>query len=337
MYKSRIYIAILLCIGVSSFTLAQSSLSLQYITHSVLPSSSERLEKVGGFSAVAFDKAANQLVIVQDKPPATIVRLGIDPAGIPETDIKKVTILAPSPFQTMEMEGITMHDLTSSYFISDEQKTGTRILEFDDTGHFKRIILPVNKAFLPLSSHNSGIEGLTLSADGQTLFYAIERPCDSCFDDRITTLGRIDLASGINKTYAYQLHEVADDHLNTNGISELLWLGQDSLLVMERAYIPSQGNVVRLFEVSLQNTMPYQVPMIECNDKINSLVPAVLVFDFADVPGLTIDNAEGMCFNNDKSMLYIVTDNNFSNKQENQIITLQVQTADQNKGGGSTK
>ena len=122
--------------------------------------------------------------------------------------------------------------------------------------------------------------------------------------------------------FPYALHEVEDDDLNTNGISEILWLTDDRLLIMERAYIPGKGNIVRLFETRLQNSEIEDGSALECSELPHTPLSSQLVFDFVTVNDFAIDNAEGMTFNADRSQLIVITDNNFSARQETKLISL---------------
>lgn len=92
---------------------------------------------------------------------------------------------------------------------------------------------------------------------------------------------------------------------------------------MERAYIPGEGNVVRLYQALLAGPIEANESVNCLDDSITSL-PSELLFDFANVNGFELDNAEGMTFNGDRSILYIVTDDNFSKKQQTQVIALDV-------------
>jgi len=177
---------------------------------------------------------------------------------------------------------------------------------------------------LPLSGHNSGIEGLTISNDLKYLFYAFERPEEECLENQFVKITkRKIIGTDNNQVFYYKLHSVENDKLNSNGISEILYISEDRLLVLERAYIPGEGNIVKLYQVLIEDKN-YLDKDISCLD--DSVLPlrAQLLFDFASIAEFEIDNAEGMTFNYDKSVLYIVTDNNFSKRQQTQIISLDV-------------
>ena len=93
---------------------------------------------------------------------------------------------------------------------------------------------------------------------------------------------------------------------------------------MERAYIPGKGNFVRVYETSLENPMADKNEIIDCKQTRLQPLTSKLIFDFINVQEVKIDNAEGMTFNDDRSKLIIVTDDNFNTSQETQLITLGV-------------
>ena len=306
---------------------AQENLSLQYHSKVVIPKDFKvGNTTVGGLSGISYHINDSVYYIVADKPPSRIYKASVNNIDELKVDFQTVAKLSPSLLAGSELEGIAINNITGNIYVSDEQSEGTRIFEIDDSGKFKRITEPLNNPFLPLSGHNSGIEGLTISDNGEHLYYAFERPVEYCLDDGNVLINRIELRNRErNTSYHYQLHDVEGDEINTNGISEILYLNDSSLLIMERAYIPGQGNVVRLYQTYLS--------IVEKNaDSSCSKAPVYktksrLVFDFANVEGFEIDNAEGMTFNADKSMLVIVTDNNFSKRQETQIIILETGTS----------
>ena len=315
-------LAIILSVIYNPGSLAQVIPDMHYQSHVVIEPKEVNNETLGGFSGITYNPLTKEYVLVADKPPARFVHFTLDSEGSLGINWKSTRLLEPEPMQASELEGIAYNKQNNSYLVSDEQNKGTRIMELTSTAHFKRIVLPSNKPYLPLSSHNSGIEGLTISDNNQFLYYAFERPTDDCQDSGLITIGKIDLQTSKVESYPYQLHSVPDDKLGTNGVSALLSWNDTTLLVMERAYIPNTGNIVRLYEVQLTGT-GQKTETISCdNGKLRNLTSR-LVYDFAAEPAMNIDNAEGMCFNDDRTMLFIITDNNFSKKQETQLVTLQ--------------
>lgn len=322
--KQYFFIALVALQIHSVVILAQSNISLQYLNMQTVPN--DKIvdgSNVGGLSGVAYHIKDSSYYVVADKHPARIYKVTIDNSDGLDLDFLSVININPVLLGKSELEGIAIDAAIGAIYVADEQSIGTRIFEVDSMGHFNKIIAPLNRPFLPLSGHNSGIEGLTLSYDSQDLYYAFERPIVDCLDDSDVLIGRLALKDrSLKESYHYKTHEVEGDKLNTNGISEILYLNDSSLLVMERAYIPGTGNIVRLFQVDLTNQE--KSSDVSCSGTMVFKTISHLVFDFADVNDFEIDNAEGMTFNADKSLLIIVTDNNFSKKQETQLIVLEV-------------
>lgn len=303
---------------------AQENLSLQYHSKVVIPKDFKiDNTTVGGLSGISYHINDGAYYIVADKHPSRFYKAIIDANNGLKVDIQSVMELRPQLLAESELEGIAINNTTRAIYVSDEQSKGTRIFEIDESGKFIKIIEPLNSPFLSLSGHNSGIEGLTISNDGRYLYYAFERPTEDCLEESYVVITQVELTNRQNNiSYHYQLHEVEGDNINTNGISEILYLNDSSLLVMERAYIPGQGNVVRLYQTKL--SIAEKDKDSSCGNSSVYKTKSQLVFDFADVKEFEIDNAEGMTFNADKSLLVIVTDNNFSKRQETQIILLEV-------------
>jgi len=317
-----------LLIGTTLFVLsynylaAQQISSFEFIGSTIIPFQ-EKIDKskVGGLSAITYHTKEDLYYVVADKPPSRIYKLKIESGDEISIEIKGVLYLNPPLLKSAELEGIAFNN-SSSFYLSDEQSAGTRILEVDNNARFSRIVKPLNQGLLPLSGHNSGIEGLTLSTDMNRLYFAFERPTSACFEEALTLISSLNINSSEVKEFYYRLHHVANDKLNTNGISEILYLNDTTLLIMERAYIHAQGNVVRLYQTDLKPTA--KETKSNCDGKSLTILPTTLLFDFGSVKDFKIDNAEGMTFNADKSILYIVTDNNFSKNQQTQIVALKV-------------
>ena len=302
---------------------AQEIRSLSFAGATVVPHEADvGGSRIGGLSGITYHPASDRYFMVADKHPARLFQAKITLNDSLVVSFARVIELSPSLLAQSELEGIAFEPQTGSFIVSDEQKDGTRILAIDVEGRFIRIIEPVNQAFLPLSSYNSGIEGLTISHDGQTIFYAFEKSTQVCQAKGLVRITRLPLNhSGQRHHFWYQLHTVANDKAPTNGISEILYLNDSALLVMERAYIPGTGNVVRLYKAKI----PPGPPSVPCESAAATPLTSELLFDFSTVEGFAIDNAEGMTFNADKSLLLIVTDNNFSRKQQTQLVALRVQ------------
>ena len=261
---------------------------------------------VGGLSGIALNTNDNSYYLIVDKPPARIFKVIINNNDLEDIKFVETLVLSPPLLAVSDLEGIAYNSEIDRLYVADEQKNGTRIIELNNEAEFVRIIEPINRPFIPLSGYNSGIEGLTISYNTEDLYYTFERPTDDCLEQSLIPITKKDLTGlSESQTYYYQLHNVANDELNTNGVSDILFLSDLSLLIMERAYIPDQGNVVRLYVANLEDRGS-QSKEINCNNNSVGPVKSKLLFDFAEVSGFAIDNAEGMTFSADKSQLYIV-------------------------------
>ncbi len=317
-----LFSTILLILSFSNLFSQQIS-SVEFIGSTVIPFE-QKVDgiNIGGLSAIAYSAEEDLYYLVADKPPSRIYQLKIEQRDGLNVEIKQVLYLNPPLLKSAELEGIVINPKTNNFYLSDEQSSGTRIIEVDNKAKFISIVKPLNQGFLPLSGHNSGIEGLTLSHDSNHLYFAFERPTSACFDQSLTLITRLNIGNDQVHKFYYRLHNVANDKLNTNGISEILYLNESTLLIMERAYIYAHGNVVRLYQANIK-TYVNQAKR-NCDGKSLAVLTSTLLFDFGKVKDFKVDNAEGMTFNADKSILFIVTDNNFSKKQQTQIIALKV-------------
>ena len=189
---------------------------------------------------------------------------------------------------------------------------------------------------------NLGFEGLDASPDGSLLFVAAENallqdgPAADLAVESPTRLLKIDLSSGRTVAeYLYQVGPVPDEPrpataFRTNGISEILALDNERLLVLERSFSVGVGNTVRIYLVNLQGAAD-----IKDIDSLSDMVdpkPAplakVLVADIGEL-GVEPDNIEGMALGPDlddgRRLLVLISDNNFQpSVQTNQVLLLAV-------------
>lgn len=188
---------------------------------------------------------------------------------------------------------------------------------------------------------NGGLEGMTLSSDHKTVVASMEEPLyqdgpragtgDSTAWVRIIWFNA---KSGLpGQEYAYRVDAVPytpnpPGAYKINGISEILWLSQNQLLVMERAFATGRNACgIRIYladrsnaqDVSKQSTL-YPVPKKRPLEK-------KLLLNMDDL-GRYIDNVEGITFGprlpNGNRSLICVSDNNFSPNQKTQFFLFEV-------------
>ncbi len=187
---------------------------------------------------------------------------------------------------------------------------------------------------------NGGFEGLAISPDKKFLFASIEEPLLQ--DGPRAGLGD---STGINRIiqfdiltknpiaqYAYitepVAHPVFQPNANRiNGISEIMCLSDNQLLVMERSF--STGRLsctIRLFIADLSQAEDVS-SHFSLQGKEYQTLPKELIFNTDDL-GIYIDNIEGVTYgpklaNGDQSLIFIA-DNNFNPLEKNQILLFEI-------------
>lgn len=132
--------------------------------------------------------------------------------------------------------------------------------------------------------------------------------------------------------YAYLLEPIAHapvpaDAFKVNGISEILAIDNNKLLVMERSF--STGNLkttIKIFEVDFSNASNIgEKALLNKNDFKAATKKLLLNMD--DL-GIYIDNVEGLCFGptltNGKQSLLLIADNNFNPQQLQQVFLFEL-------------
>ena len=214
------------------------------------------------------------------------------------------------------------------------------------------LLLP--EAFLPESGgvhtrgtrNNLAFEGLSVSPSGRWLTAASESalqqdgPEASFEHGTMVRVLRWDLTKqGPPEQFRYAIESVprpangAADVQGGNGVSELLSLDDQRLLVLERAYVaPPQEhgtNTIRIFEATLPSpTEP------DASSEL-PLLPKRLVLDLDAIlaqlePGqAALDNLEGMTFGprlpSGERTLLLVSDDNFSAQQRTVFLAFRLQ------------
>jgi hypothetical protein len=186
---------------------------------------------------------------------------------------------------------------------------------------------------------NLGLEGLALTPDGRHAWLAMENALIQ--DGPIPTtkapggpcrLTRMDLETGqATRQIAYvpdaiPLRPLVPGSLADNGISEVLMLDAERMLVLERAYATGAGNSLRLYEIDSRDATDVLATdaLAEGNHRP---VAKTLVADFAQLGLSLLDNTEGMCWGpalpDGKRMLVVVSDDNFNPLQTTQFAAFE--------------
>ena len=238
-------------------------------------------------------------------------------------------------------------------YISSEGDTGARPLIEPFVNFFnlegEQIgALPIPEKFLPDGDGNTGIrdnnafESLTSTPDKLVLYTATENallqdgPQASLADgspSRVIELSLEDQESGREFIYMVDPIPVTPDQTGAdadNGLVDLQAVDNNgTLLAMERSYVEGFGNTVKIFEISLDAATDVSaIPSLASrSDTQAPYIPISkrLVVDIADL-GIQPDNLEAMAFGpklpDGRSLLILVSDNNFNPRQTTQFIVL---------------
>lgn len=188
---------------------------------------------------------------------------------------------------------------------------------------------------------NGGFEGLAFSPDNKQMFVSLEEPryedgprSDVGVHNAVTRILRYDMATRKPLAqYAYQLDPVAyppvsKDSFRINGIADILCLGADKLLVLERSFsvgVPSC--TIRLYVADLDVATDISGIRSLSQTPNFILVKKRLLYNFETL-GTYIDNIEGVTFGpvlpNGHPSLVFAADDNFSPAEESQFFVFEV-------------
>ena len=329
--------------------------SLSLVGRAVLPRGLEiEGTRVGGLSGLAWDEASGAFWAVSDDRgqhgPVRAYRLRIETrpgagGGAPGTAEVEVTVQGVLPLSdergrrfapgSIDTEGIA---LVPGGFLVSTEAIGHRgipavIGEHGPDGRRRREI-PLPPTLLSAPGRgmrdNLGFEGLATSRDGRYLFAGVENalaqdgPVADAGSSSPVRVLRFDRDKGGRPAeFVYVVDAISpapEDPaaFRVNGLSDLLPLGGERLLALERQFVEGVGNAVRLFDVSLAGATD-----VSALDSLEgaAFVPArkTLLLDLAEV-GIPLENYEGMAFGpplpDGRDTLVVVSDDNFNPVQE---------------------
>ncbi|KKD05939.1 esterase-like activity of phytase family protein [Streptomyces sp. WM6386] len=193
---------------------------------------------------------------------------------------------------------------------------------------------------------NQTLEGVTFTPDGRRIVTAMEDPLYQDGDDPTPEHGALtritvhDARTGQPLSqYAYPLEPLfaatPAGSTDTNGVSDLVALGHDRFLVLERASIYADNNwKARIYLVDLHGATDVlgRDSLTDPSDPSARPVRPVrktLVTDLSDVPGLSrVDNVEGITLGprlpDGRRTVVLVSDDNFAARQVTQFIAFAI-------------
>ncbi len=188
--------------------------------------------------------------------------------------------------------------------------------------------------------NNGGFEGLSISRDHQYVWVSTEEPLISdgpragiSDSTGVVRIIKFDIATKrAVAQYAYRIDPVAHpvtppSGFRVNGISDILFLANDHLLVVERSY--STGRLSCTIKVFLTDIREGKdISSFESlKDTAIPVLPKKLLLNM-DSLGIFIDNIEGVTFGpllaNGKQSLIFIADNNFNFFEKSQLLLFEL-------------
>ncbi|MBT2527711.1 esterase-like activity of phytase family protein [Streptomyces sp. ISL-99] len=314
-------------------------------------------EKLAGLSGLALLPGGNgEALALADNEFNRVFPLRLGPSGSADTlepSARTATTLRPAPGGRlpawMDAEALVVEKGGRTILVAAE--TGPAIRRFDlATGRQIGADLPVPKEFKPwpVGGAQTGrtIEALALSPDGRHLYAGMEASLSQDGDSRGRNLLRIQRYKGTpggtyvpDRQYAYR----AADGLY---LTELVAVGADQLLALERQYAVGIGNAVRVQRLSLTGAQDVTGEQALFRRPADEFVRSEKLFDLAECPpgdpgqvatkgpqaNPLLQNAEGMALGEPWTTgkrkgwrpLYLVSDDNLNEVQITRFYLLAV-------------
>jgi hypothetical protein len=350
--------------GVSPQVLAQQRMFLpltaEFLGEYQLPKQDYQETRVGGLSAITYDRANNRFYLLSDdrsqKAPARFytASLQINDTKLEKVNLEAVTFLKDSKGETykkgsIDPEGITLSP-RQTLFISSEgavkQGIAPFVAEFDLQGQLKESLLIPNR-FLPDGENQKGIqdnlgfEALTLGItstlkdDPFRLFTATENaliqdsPTGKRDENRrVRLLHYVIDPIGAPVLVSEQLYVLDEPPSSARyyGLTELLALEKEGyFLSLERTF-GLEGFGAKLFQVvNASATDTSKITRIPGDLEALQVQPLQkkLLLDLGTL-GIDLDNLEGMTWGprlaDGSRSLILISDDNFNENQVNQFL-----------------
>ena len=279
----------------------------------------------------------------------TDVKNMLQPGGSPYPNNKQ------DPSHTPDPEAMRYNPATNQLIWSSE---GERIVRDKDTvlenpsiimispdgKYLDSFAMPPNLNMQSIEKgprQNGTLEGLTFADNFKTLFASVEEPlyedgprADITDNNAFIRILKFDIETKKNTAqYAYKLEPIAypanpTTAFKINGVPDLLSLGNNKFLVIERSY--SSGRLpctIKVFITDLNVATDVQnLPLMNAADKFTPASKKLLLN--MDALGIYTDNIEGVTFgptlpNGHRTLLFIA-DNNFTFLEKSQLLLFEV-------------
>lgn len=319
---------------------------------------------VGGLSGIDYNPVSGAWIAISDDRsdvgPARYFNLDF---SYDETDVTNLEITSGVPL--MQEDGSTYPNAVTGGNVPDLESIRFDplgdTLWYSSEGSEEFVINPfvaeteadgtlVSTARLPEVFEMSGsgdlgprenlvFEGLTFSADGASVWVAMEGPLYqdsdlSTFESTsLTRIANLDRDGNVLAQYAVEVDSLPAEptEFATIGVTEILAIDATRFLIIERGGIEtpdSFDNYIKVYEIDTAGATDIStLPALAGQDIVPVSKRLVLDLNATDVT--PIDNIEGITWGplleNGNRSLVLVSDNNFSETQVTQFIVLEVE------------
>lgn len=306
--------------------------------------------QVSGLSALARVGRESAIALVDNigTTPARFYHLRYHTRGDLDVEVDDVTTLT-RPDGTaytgadFDGEGMVVERGGKTILASSETEPSIRRFQRSDGRQVGELSVPSRFHVAPAgdAAENATFESLSVAPDGRTLYAGMEGPLAS---DGVDTSGR-----GLNRILRYEglpggTYEVAEQLAYRTdqglGLVELVALGGDQVLALERGYTPDVGNTIRLYQVDTADASDVTgVPSLQSASDPHTFVVKDLLVDLVTCPpsGATakqpqpnplLDNVEAMALGRrlggDRYELLLLSDDNANPTQITRFYRLAV-------------
>lgn len=308
----------------------------------------------GGISGLDYDAASGHFFAISDdrseKAPARVYELAmtLSQTGITGLDITAthtLTGLDGKPFapKSIDPEAVRVDAAHGHIFWSSEgDADGKPAIYIADSSEKAVALFELPRAYMPNKEGTRGIqpklafEGLAISPDGKFLYASTENAliqdgpkADFDHGSRSRIL-KLDIGTGKPVgEYLYTTEPIPQRPASgsaDNGISEILPLDENRLLVVERSYMAGIGNHIAIFVADLAGATDFNGAETIPQDAQPVKKRLWFKLDEGD-DGLDVDNIEAMSWGPDidgERSLVMGSDNNFSTHQFTQFVLFTV-------------
>ena len=306
----------------------------------------------GGISGVDYDRRSGEWLMISDdrsdKAPARFFVGRLDAKGLTVTrqvplrreDGSTFPSTASAAGERADAEALRIDPLNGDLLWTTEGDSargfGPAVRRMDREGAAKGAI-PTPFRFSQGARPNLTLEGLSYSPDGRWLWLAMEAPLvqdgpvSSVAAGGLTRITKLDRRGKVAAQYAYRLDPIqaAPARRGDNGISEILALDANRLLVLERSGVEdAKGRFAyhcRLYLVDVRGARDV-AGRERLDGAVRPLIKRLLV-NFDRLDGVPTSNLEAMAWGpsrDGRRTLVLMSDDNFDPAAPTRVVMLSV-------------